>query len=149
MLYPGQKTSSSKVVVELVYEEARPGIFSFKLYELVHCEMLTRWDSSTHLSNFNLAKTIQSVLKQSKTVGPSTCEGGAYVGRQGVLEGRLAGKILDEDLGEDKPIASTQMCLLPYMNTLPQQAKEDWFDMFYVTTRGRRIKKNFIRASYK
>ena len=33
LLYPGQKTSKSKVVVELVYEEARPGIFSFKLYE--------------------------------------------------------------------------------------------------------------------
>ena len=60
-------------------------------------------------------------------------------------------KVLDEDLGEDKPIAITQMCLLPYMNTLPMNAKDDWFDLFYSVTdpKDDRLRKSFIKVSSK
>ena len=148
LLYPGQKTSKSKVVVELVYEEARPGIFSFKLYEARSLRNVDPMGQQHPYVKFQLGKNYS---KKSKTIKDGGIQ--PYFGEEEVLmwadreswKDDLQIKVLDEDLGEDKPIATTQMCLLPYMNTLPMNAKEDWFDLFYSVTdpKDDRIKKEF------
>lgn len=148
LLYPGQKTSSSKVIVELVFEEARPGIFSFKLYEARSLRNVDPMGQQHPFIKFQLGKNYS---KRSRTIKDGGTE--PYFGEEEVLmwadkeswKDDLQIKVLDEDLGEDKPIAVTQMCLLPYMNTLPNQAKEDWFDMFYYVTdpKDDRVKKEF------
>ena len=39
--------------------------------------------------------------------------------------------LLDQEVGEENPIAFTDLCLLPYMDILPMAAKEDTFDLFF------------------
>lgn len=40
--------------------------------------------------------------------------------------------ILDEAIGMEKPIGSTHICLLPYMNVKSDDAAQETFDLFYI-----------------
>lgn len=40
-------------------------------------------------------------------------------------------KICDEEVGPDNPIGFTQLCLLPYMDMRPSEARDEAFDLFY------------------
>ena len=151
LLYPGQKTSSSKVIVEIVFEEARPGIFAFKLYDARSLRNVDPMGQQHPYVKFQLG---QQYVKKSRTVK----DGGItpYFGEEEVLmwadreswKDDVQISILDEDLGDDKPIGSTHLCLLPYMNMMPTDAKEAWFDLFYYVTdpKDDRIKKEFSQG---
>ena len=116
LLYPGQKTSSSKVVVEIVFEEARPGIFSFKLYDAKSLRNVDPMGQQHPYIKFKLGPQYQ---KRSKTIKNSGIS--PYFAEEEVLmwadreswKDDLQIMILDEDLGNDKPIGMTSMCLLP------------------------------------
>jgi len=40
-------------------------------------------------------------------------------------------QVLDDDAKEEKPIGETNFSLLPYMKGVPDDAKEDSYDLFY------------------
>ncbi len=134
LLYPGQKTSTSKIVVEIVFEEARPGIFSFKLYDAKSLRNVDPMGQQHPFIKFKLGPLYEKRSKTIKNGGTNP-----YFAEEEVLmwadreswKDDLQIMVLDEDLGDDKPIGVTSMCLLPYMDTTPQMAKEDFYDMFY------------------
>jgi Ca2+-binding EF-hand superfamily protein len=151
LLYPGQKTSTSKVAVEIVFEEARPGIFSFKLYSATGLRNVDPLGQQNPYVKFKLGP---QYIKKSK----ATKNGGVapYFAEEEVLmwadreswKDDLQVTVLDEDLGDDKPIGGTHFCLLPYMNTRPADAKETNFDLFYtvVDAKDDRIKNEFSQG---
>ena len=133
--YAGAKTSQSKLVLDFVYEEARPGMFELTLYEARSLRNVDPMGKQHPYVKFKLGKTYH---KRSKTIK----DGGVapYFGEEKVLiwadreswVDDLQVLVLDEDMGEDKPIGQTHFSFLAYMKDMPNDAVQDTFDLFYV-----------------
>jgi len=144
--YSGSKTSQSKLVLDIVFEEARPGMFELTLFEARGLRNVDPMGKQHPYVKFKLGKAYN---KRSKTIK----DGGVapYFGEEKVLiwadreswVDDLQVLILDEDMGEDKPIGQTHFSFLAYMNKIPTDAFEDTFDLFYYQTdpKDDRIKK--------
>jgi Ca2+-binding EF-hand superfamily protein len=151
LLFPGQKTSQSKVHVSIVFEEARPGIFEFTLFECRSLRNVDAMGSQHPYVNFKLGPVYNKKSKVIQNGGTTP-----YFGEEQVLmwadnqswKDDLQISILDQDLGEDKPIGSTHFSLLSYMNDMPFNAKEEWFDLFYYVTdpKDDRVKQEFSQG---
>lgn len=124
-------------MVEFVFEEAKPGLFVFTLYEARGLRQLdTSLGKQDPYVDFSLGRSCRS---RSLTVE----NGGSapYFAEEEVAlwadESNWANDLLirigDDEMGvEPTPIAFTQFSLLPYMNSRPNQAKQDTYDLFYI-----------------
>lgn len=132
--YAGAKTSQSKLVLEIVFEEARPGLFELTLFEAKSLRNVDPMGKQHPYVKFKLGKTY---TKRSKTIKDGATA--PYFGEEKLLiwadreswVDDLQVLLLDEDMGEDKPIGQTHFSFLAYMNKMPDDAIEDSFDLFY------------------
>jgi len=144
--YQGAKTSQSKLVLEIVFEEARPGMFEITLFDAKGMRNVDPMGRQHPYVKFKLGRTYN---KRSATIK----DGGIapYFGEEKILiwadreswVDDLQVLVLDEDMGEDKPIGQTHLSFLAYMNRHPDEAVQDTFDLFYyqVDPKDDRIKK--------
>lgn len=131
---PGQKTTTQKLELEFVYEEARAGMFVFTLFE---ARGLRKVDAMAKQDPYIQMSLGQNYKKRSKTIKDNPTD--PYFGEETIMmwsDGKnwvddLMIEVLDEELGPDKAIAFTHFCLLPYMNMKPDSAVEDTYDLFY------------------
>lgn len=134
LYFPGSKVSTSKLSVSIVFEEARPGIFELTLYEARGLRNIDPMGQQVPYVNFALGKNYK---KRSKSVKDNPLN--PYFTEEQIMlwvdatnwAQNLLVSLLDEALGEDRPIAYTNLNLLPYMNTRPENAKPDTFDLIY------------------
>lgn len=132
--YPGQMTTQSKLLLEFMFEEARTGIVQLTFFE---ARGLRNVDPMGQQNPYVEASIGDYYKKRCKTVE----KGGTspYFAEEELLMwidqqnwvNDLKISILDEALGEDKPIGLTHFCALPYMNIRPDEAKVDNYDLFY------------------
>eukprot|EP00602_Paraphysomonas_sp_CaronLab_P013159 CAMPEP_0185042824 /NCGR_PEP_ID=MMETSP1103-20130426/42571_1 /TAXON_ID=36769 /ORGANISM="Paraphysomonas bandaiensis, Strain Caron Lab Isolate" /LENGTH=1240 /DNA_ID=CAMNT_0027582953 /DNA_START=164 /DNA_END=3886 /DNA_ORIENTATION=+ len=130
---PGDRTSTSKIMLEFLFEEARAGMFVFTLYE---AKRLRNVDPMGQQHPY-VQMALGSYKKKSKVIE----KGGRdpYFAEEDIIMwvdteswvNDLDILICDHEIGEDNPIAYTDLCLLPYMDILPMAAKRDTFDLFY------------------
>lgn len=130
---PGDRTSTSKIVLEFLFEEARAGLFVFTLYE---AKRLRNVDPMGQQHPY-----VQMALGDYKKKSRVVEKGGRdpYFAEEDIIMwvdteswvNDLDVMLCDQEVGEDNPIAYTDLCLLPYMDILPMAAKEDNFDLFY------------------
>jgi len=134
LYFPGSKVSTSKLSVSVVFEEARPGIFEFTLYEARGLRNIDPMGQQVPYVNFALGKHYK---KRSKSVKDNSLN--PYFAEEKIMlwvdstnwANDLLVSLLDEALGEDRPISYTNLNLLPYMNSRPDDARQDSFDLIY------------------
>ena len=134
LYYPGSKVSTSKLTLSVVYEEARPGIFELTLYEARGLRNIDPMGQQVPYVNLALGKHYK---KRSKSIKDNSTN--PYFAEEQIMlwidstnwANDLYVALLDEALGEDRPISFTNLNLLPYMNTRPDDAKRDTFDLMY------------------
>jgi Ca2+-binding EF-hand superfamily protein len=132
--FAGQKNSLSKLLLEFCFEEAKPGIFHLTLYEAVGLRNIDPMGNQSPCIQFTLGDQYK---KRSKTI---TSGGVApYFAEESILlwadhdnwVNNLKVDIIDESIGEEFPIGSTNFSLLPYMKSKPDDAEQDTFDIFH------------------
>eukprot|EP01035_Chromulina_nebulosa_P016954 gene16954-22446_t len=96
--------TNSKLRLEFIFEEARSGMFVITLYEARDLRIVDPINRQDPYVEIQLSK---NYVKQSKVIKN------------------------DNEYGHDKPIGFTHFCLLPYMNSRPEDAQQDIFDLFY------------------
>lgn len=132
--YPGATATNSKLRLEFIFEQARSGMFCITLYEargLRNVDPLAHQDPYV---SFSLGPTYTKRSKAIKDGGTTP-----YFSEESVLVfadgdnwvNDLSVNLFDQDLGPERPIGFTRICLLPYMNVRPEAAKEEAFDLFY------------------
>jgi hypothetical protein len=134
LYYPGSKISTSKLNVSVVYEEARPGIFEITLYEARGLRNIDPMGQQVPYVNLALGKNYK---KRSRSVKDNATS--PYFAEEQIMlwvdatnwANDLYVALLDEALGEDRPISYTNLNLLPYINTRPDDARRDTFDLMY------------------
>jgi hypothetical protein len=147
--YPGSKLLNGKLKLEFVFEEARSGIMAMTLYSargLRNVDPLSKQSPFAQLALSEHYKKKSSICKDGGTQ-PS-------FGEQEILMfvdkvnwiNDLTLTLLDEDIGDEKPIGYTKICLLPYMNILPSNAKEEVFDLFYTMANNDETKKEIAHG---
>lgn len=133
IIAPGDKTSTSKICLEFLFQQARPGLYVFTLYEANRLRNIDPMGQQNPYIQFSLG----GYKKKSRVIE----KGGRdpYFGEEDVVmwvdseiwTNDLKVELLDKEIGEDNPIAYTDFSLLPYMDILPMAAKQDTFDLFY------------------
>jgi hypothetical protein len=133
ILAPGDKTSTSKICLEFLFQQAKPGLYVFTLYEANRLRNIDPMGQQHPYVQFSLG----GYKKKSKVIE----KGGRdpYFGEEDVVMWvdseiwihDLKVELLDQEIGEENPIAYTDFSLLPYMDILPIAARQDTFDLFY------------------
>lgn len=132
--YPGANRTTMKLVLEMVFEEARSGLAQITLFEANNLRNLDPMGKQDPYVQLSLGRHYK---KRSKCVKG----GGAnpyfeeedillWIDQQNWVED-LQLDVLDEDTKEEKPIGSTHFSLLPYMKVAADDAQEDTYDLFY------------------
>lgn len=132
--YPGATRTSMKLSLEFIFEEARSGMLQITLYEASNLQNIDPMGQQDPYVQFSLGKLYKKKSKAIKGGGVKP-----YFGEEEILMwidqenwvDDLVVDVLDQDKKEDKPIGSTHFSVLSYMKTLPEDAKEDTFDLFY------------------
>eukprot|EP01039_Chlorochromonas_danica_P000161 gene162-170_t len=134
LYYAGATRSNMKLVLEIVFEEARSGMAQITLFEahgLRNIDPLGRQDPYVQ---FSLGKYYKKRTKSVKDGGSDPFfdeeEVLLWLDQENWIND-LQVDILDEDTKEEKVIASTHFSLLPYMKVSPGAAREDTYDLFY------------------
>ena len=128
------KASKSKINCEFIFEEARTGVVQITLFEAKGLRFL---DPMGTQNPYVMCTLGEFYKKKSKVNNDSPTD--PYFAEEDILiwadqvnwVNDLKVHLLDEALGEDKPIGMTQMPLLPYMNVRPENAQTDVYDLFY------------------
>ena len=131
---PGQKVTTSKLNLEFSYEEARTGMFVITLYEasgLRQLDALGQQDPYVQLSLGERYKKKGKVVKGGG-VEPYFNEEEIlmWVDKENWIHD-LRIDLFDEHIGNENVIGFTNFSLLPYMNMIPSEAKDEAFDLFY------------------
>eukprot|EP01038_Epipyxis_sp_PR26KG_P009668 gene9668-13017_t len=132
--YPGAKKTNMKAVLEFVYEEARTGIIQVTLYEargLRNIDPMGKQDPYVQLTLGRHYKKDSRSVKDGR-VNPYFEEETLliWVDQENWVDD-LNVTLYDQDTGELKPICFTHFSLLPYMKGMPDEAKEESYDLFY------------------
>jgi len=132
--YPGATRTPMKLLLEIVFEEARSGMAQITLFEAANLRNIDPMGQQDPYVQFSLGKHYKKRSKTIKNGGTSP-----YFEEEDILMwldqenwiDNLHVAILDEDAKEEKPIGTTDFSLLPYMKVHPEEAKEDSYDLFY------------------
>lgn len=133
--------------MEFVYEEARPGIFVFTLYDakkLRNVDPMGQQNPYVEFSLGNYVKKSDVVKKGGKDPYFAEKEVIMWVNKE-IWVNNLKLKICDQELGPDNAIAYTEFCLLSYMDIRPSEAKEELFDLFYAEDKGAEVAQGQLR----
>lgn len=134
LFLPGLKQSNSKLVLEFVFEEARAGLFVITLFEAHGIRNIDPMGQQHPFINFHVGP---SYSKKSKVVKDGKSD--PYFGEEEILIWAdnenwihdINFDMCDENVGVEKPICSSSLSMLPYMNMEAGEAKQDEFDLFY------------------
>ena len=134
IFHPGAKISQCKLGLEFIFEEARTGLFQITLYEGRGLRNVDPMGQLNPYVQLNLGDFYKKRSKQLETGGPNP-----FFNEEEVLIWAdqlnwihdLRVNVLDEGFGEEKPVGNTHFSLLPYMNTRPDDAAQDDYDLFY------------------
>ena len=117
-----------------MFEEARSGIFSFTFYEAHGLRNVDPMGQQSPYVQLSLGPSYSKRSQVAKNGGTEPYfteeEILMWVDQENWIHD-LKLNVLDELMGEEKPIGSTHFSLLPYMKSRPEDAKEDKFDLFY------------------
>lgn len=121
-------------MMEIVFEEARSGMFQITLFEGRDLRNIDPMGHQDPFVQFSLGKHYKKRSKAVKGGGTSP-----YFTEEDILlwvdqenwVNDLAVEVLDEDAKEEKPIGVTHFSLLPYMKIPSKNAKEDVYDLFH------------------
>jgi len=128
--------SFSKLNLEFCFEEARTGLFVITLYEakgIRSVDPMGQQDPYVQLSLGKRYKKKSKVIKGGGTDPYFTEENILLWADKDNWVNDLRVELFDEQIGEEKVIGLTHFCLLPYMNMMPNDAKDEAFDLFYET----------------
>ena len=126
---------TSKIKLEFLFEEARSGLFIFKLYEAINLRII---DPLGRQDPF-----VQIALSDNYIKNSEICKNGLnnpYFYEEEILLwidqvnwiNDIHINLLDVEYGPEKPIGSTYFSLLPYMKNRPEDAIIDNYDLFYM-----------------
>eukprot|EP00595_Chromulina_sp_UTEXLB2642_P003459 CAMPEP_0196763708 /NCGR_PEP_ID=MMETSP1095-20130614/4580_1 /TAXON_ID=96789 ORGANISM="Chromulina nebulosa, Strain UTEXLB2642" /NCGR_SAMPLE_ID=MMETSP1095 /ASSEMBLY_ACC=CAM_ASM_000446 /LENGTH=1006 /DNA_ID=CAMNT_0042117473 /DNA_START=155 /DNA_END=3176 /DNA_ORIENTATION=- len=133
--YPNSyDNTNSKLRLEFIFEEARSGMFVITLYEARDLRIVDPINRQDPYVEIQLSK---NYIKQSKVI--KNGKSNPYFNNEEIILwvdqnnwiNDLYMYVLDNEYGHDKPIGFTHFCLLPYMNSRPEDAQQDIFDLFY------------------
>ena len=141
LFLPGSKTSSSKLSLEFVFEEARCGMFVITLFEAHGLRSLDPMGQQHPFINFNVGPKYNKKSKVVKNGGTSP-----YFQEEEILIWAdsenwvhdLKFDVCDELIGVEHPIGGSFVSMLPYMNLLPDDAKTEDYDLFYLVKDSKR-----------
>lgn len=136
LYFPGETETTMSLTLEFLFQEARRGMVSMTLFE---AKGLRVADS---LSVAKQRPYVQfSLGDKYKKRSSSVRDGGTtpYFSEEEVcmfVDGEnwvhdLQIVLYDDVVGTEKQIGYTHFCLLPSMNIRPDDAQEEWFDLFY------------------
>jgi len=132
--YPGATKTPMKLMLEIVFEEARSGLMQVTLFEASGLRNIDPMGQQDPYVQLSLGRHYK---KRSKTI-----KGGGvspyfeeedllmWIDQENWVDNLLI-QVLDEDTKEEKPIGSTEFSLLPYMKILPDDSVSDSYDLFY------------------
>lgn len=133
ILAPGDVVSSSKVLFEFMFQEARAGMFVFTLYEGNDLRNVDPMGQQHPYVEFAL----DTYKKKSKTIH----KGGRdpYFAEEEVIMwvdtdswvDDLRVSVCDQEIGDSNPIGYTDICLLSFMDQRPSAAQEEAYELFY------------------
>lgn len=122
-----------QVMLEFLFEEARAGLFVFTLYEarkLRNVDPMGQQHPYVQLGLGDYKKKSKVVEKGGRDPYFAEEDVIMWVDTESWVHD-LDILLCDQEVGDENPIAYTDLCLLPYMDILPIAAKEDTFDLFY------------------
>lgn len=133
LFLPGAK-NIMKVSLEIMFQEARTGIFQVTLFDAQNLRNIDPMGKQNPYVQLSLGDFYK---KKSKTIQNGGTE--PYFEEEDILMWAdqlnwhypLAVNVLDQLVGIDKPIGQTEISLLPYMNIKSDNAVEDVYDLFY------------------
>lgn len=130
--------------LEFIFEEARSGMFAITLYEARGLRNVDPMAKQDPYVQFSLGP---NYIKKSAVIR----NGGnaPYFAEEEILMfadqtnwvNNLEIAVLDEAIGLEKPIGTTHLCLLPYMNIKTEDAVDETFDLFYTVQTDSETKK--------
>lgn len=132
--YRGATRTQMKLRLEFCFEEARSGMVQVTLFDAKGLRNIDPMGQQDPYVQISLGDYYKKRSKSVKNGGTSP-----YFEEEDILMwadqdnwiNDLKIELLDEDAKETKPICDTHFSLLPYMKIMPQDAKEDHYDLFY------------------
>ena len=117
-----------------MFEEARSGMFAITLFEAHGLRNVDPMGSQSPFVQLSLGPSYSKKSQVIKAGGTDPYfteeEILMWVDQENWVHD-LRVDVLDELMGQEKPIGSTHFSLLPYMKSRPEDAKEDTYDLFY------------------
>jgi Ca2+-binding EF-hand superfamily protein len=121
--------------MEFLFEEARSGMFVFKLYNATNLRFIDpsrKQDPYVKLA-FGPNYVKESAICIDGDSAPNFQEEELVMWLdEANWTNNLSLYILDKDYREDNPIAMTSFSLLPYVNNRPEQAQRGTYDLYYI-----------------